>query len=133
MSRGTKVELGGKARILRYDLNALAEIGDKLGIEVRLSHLGEDLLDARLPLSALRTFVWAGLLHEEPELTEREVGGWVTEDNWREVFDSFFSRFAATSPETQARVMRAFGAEPETETGASGEVADEPATATTAS
>jgi hypothetical protein len=123
VSKGTKVQLGGEARILRYDLNAVAEIGDKLGLKVRLAHLGEDLMDAPLPLSALRTVIWAGLLHAEPELEERTVGGWIDEDNWQEVFQAFFARFGATSPETQATVMRAFGQQDEgTETSASAEV-----------
>ena len=130
MSKGTKVLLGGKERVLRYDLNAVADVGDALGIKVRLAHLGEDLMDTPLPPSALRTVIWGGLLHEEPDLKEREVGAWVDEDNWQEIFQSFFARFGVTSPETQATVMRAFGQD--TETGSSGSV-ETPKTATAAS
>jgi hypothetical protein len=127
VSKGTKVELGGKERVLFYDLNAVADIGDKLGITVRVAYLGEDLMGTPLPPSALRTFVWGGLLHAEPDLDERTVGAWVTEENWTEIFQLFFARFSVTSPETQAQVMRAFGQEEETKTEGSAEV-PEPAT-----
>ena len=108
--KGTKLTLGGRERTLRYDLNAVAEIGDRLGLEVRIASLGDDIFSKPLPLSALRTVIWAGLIHEEPDLTEKEVGAWIDEDNWAEVFKVFFSRFGATSQETQAKILRGFGA-----------------------
>ncbi|MZP28686.1 hypothetical protein GTO91_03000 [Heliobacterium undosum] len=64
-----------KPRRLRYTLNALAEIEDKLGLTV--TELGE----ANLGLKAIRTFLWAGLIHEAPELTEKAVGDWVDFEN----------------------------------------------------
>lgn len=123
--KGTKLTLGGKERILRYDLNAVAEIGDRLDLQVRIASLGEDIFSKPLPLSALRTVIWAGLIHAEPDLTEQQVGSWIDEDNWTEVFQAFFARFGATSQETQSKILTAFNApteekpspEPETATG----------------
>ena len=89
------LDLGGKTRRLRYDLNSVAEIGERLGITVRLDSLGEDLLGKDLPLRSLRVLLWAGLVHEDPELTEEAVGSWVDQDNFGEVTQSFFGLFAA--------------------------------------
>lgn len=95
MSDGNTVvlHLGGKQRRLRYDLNAIAEIGERLGITVQLANIGQDLLQREMPLKSFRTILWAGLIHEEPELTEQEVGGWVDQDNFAEVMEGFFGLF----------------------------------------
>jgi len=98
MSRGTKVTLmDGKERTLRYDLNAIAEVGERLGIEVRIAHIGEDLLNRPLPLRAIRTVLWAGLLHENPDVTEEEIGKLVDLDNLPSVVSDFFGQFTAIS------------------------------------
>ena len=87
------LELGGKERRLRFDLNAVAEIGERLDITVRLDELGKDLMSKPLPLSALRILLWAGLRHEDSELTPETVGSWVDQDNIREVAERFFTLF----------------------------------------
>lgn len=100
------IELGGAERELRYDLNAIAEIGDRLDIKVRLAHVGEDLMEAKLPLKAIRTVLWAGLLHADPAIDESEVGKWVDQDNLEEVMQYFFELFSGTSPDLQDQVAR---------------------------
>ena len=96
--RGVTLDLGGKERRLRYDLNAIAEIGDRLGVRVRLDHLQEDLLGVPLPLSTLRLILWAGLIHEDPDLDPKQVGAWVDLENVREVGEAFFQLFGARLP-----------------------------------
>lgn len=95
-------DFGGKDRYLRYDANAWADMGDKLGLTIRIGHIQEDLMDAPLPLSAVRVLIWGGLIHAEPELTERDVGSWIDEDNMMDVLQVFFSRFSATSPDLES-------------------------------
>jgi len=90
------VKLGGKEYPLRYDLNALAYIGDQLGIQLRLSELGEDLLNQPLPLSALRTVLYAGVRHADDDLTEEDVGALVTQDNVQQVAEAFFGLFGVS-------------------------------------
>ena len=103
-------DFGGADRYLRYDFNAWAAIGDRLGIKIRFASFQDDLLNAPLPLSALRTLIWGGLLHAEPDLTEQQVGAWIDEDNMLDVFQAFFSRFDGTSsPEVQAALRTAMG------------------------
>ena len=105
MSNGNTVvlNLGGKERRVRYDLNAIAEIGDRLDIKVRLDNLGADLLGRELPLRALRTILWAGLIHEDENLTEQEVGKWVGQDNMGEVLEGFFGLFGGIGAEEKEK------------------------------
>jgi hypothetical protein len=68
---GTSIEIGGKRRTLRYDLNALAEIEEKTGRPI--SQVSELNVDMR----TVRAIVWAGFIHAEPDLTLQEVGSWI--------------------------------------------------------
>lgn len=88
----TSIELGGRTRQLRFDLNALAELEDKLGRPV--GELGAVVASVK----TIRAMVWAALLHAEPELTEREVGSWISGEN-----------FAAVTERTVEALAQAFG------------------------
>jgi hypothetical protein len=68
-----------KTRHLCFDLNALAELEDKLGVP--LSKLSE----VELGVKSIRSMLWAGLIHEDETLTERQVGGMVGFDNFEYV------------------------------------------------
>lgn len=109
MTGGVKLNLGGKERQLRYDLNAIAELGDRLEIRIRLAHFEKDLMNVMLPPSAIRTLIWAGLIADEPDLTEKEVGSWVTQDNFMEVLTGFFGLFGEMSSETREQVAGMVG------------------------
>ena len=89
--RTVSIELGGETRQILFNLNVLADIGERLGLSVRLDHLGEDIVSEPLPLSAPRTIIWAAL--QDDEVTEKDVGGWVDQDNAAEVMQAFFSLF----------------------------------------
>ena len=52
-TQAVTVRLGGKERTLKYTLRAVSQIGERLGIKLRLNHLDEDLTSTPLPLSAL--------------------------------------------------------------------------------
>lgn len=80
-----------KKRNLRYTLNSLAEIEDKLGVP--LSKMGE--ID--LGIKSIRTMLWAGLIHEDVELTETEVGNMVDFSNLEEVQKKVSEAFAAAT------------------------------------
>lgn len=111
-TKGTLLEgFGGKDRRLWYNMKSWRLIGERLGIKVRLSHFQEDLLDTALPVEAVTVLVWAGLLHEEPDLTEDQVEEWLDEDNVVAVTTSFFSRFAGMSPEKAKAVAETLGVE----------------------
>lgn len=65
------VTLDGETHQLRYTLNALAEIEERLKLE-SISQILDTL--RALSMRTLRTLLWAGLIHARPELTEHEVG-----------------------------------------------------------
>lgn len=61
--------LDGKERTLRYTLNAMTELEDRYGsVEEAFKQLEEGRI------KAVRCVLWAGLIHEDPTLTELEVG-----------------------------------------------------------
>lgn len=62
----------GKLRHLRYDFNALCDLEDNLGIPI--SELGKKLTGKTVALKTIRAIVHAGLVHEDEDLTVREVG-----------------------------------------------------------
>lgn len=65
---GVPVKLD-RQRELRYGVNALCILEDKLG-----KNLGE-ILSQGMGISMLRLVFWAGLVWDDKELTEEEAGG----------------------------------------------------------
>jgi len=68
MTRYVEIELD-RPRRLRYDINALADLEEALGVG-----LGAALSGERMGIRTLRAMLWAGLRHEDPMLTIREAG-----------------------------------------------------------
>jgi len=81
--------LRDRPRYLLYDVNALADLGDELGLNlltpggwealtgkrVRDEATGEEkFIPAEPSLKRIRAIIWAGLRHEDPAITVREVG-----------------------------------------------------------
>lgn len=67
-----------KERTIKFDLNALVEVEDKLGFALTE-------LEDKFSIKTLRTLLHAGLVHEDESLTEKEVGGMIGFDNLPEV------------------------------------------------
>lgn len=82
-----EIMLGGKMHVLKYDLNALVEVQDKLDLN-GLNEVLETLQN--MDFKIMRIILWAGLLHEYldddgnwiggKELTMMQVGKWIGED-----------------------------------------------------
>lgn len=62
-----------RVRHLRYDLNALIEVEERTGISLLQSFSPQ-----MLRVKEIRTFLWAGLIHEDPDLTPERVGALVS-------------------------------------------------------
>jgi len=90
---GVLVEIGGESRRLVYDFNALASIEEATG---------RNMLDGsgwlKPKAKDFRAFVWAGLLHDWPEVTLEQVGRWLSEANLQDVAAAFVRARAASSP-----------------------------------
>ncbi|HEV1992114.1 MAG TPA: hypothetical protein VGR34_04545 [Candidatus Dormibacteraeota bacterium] len=83
-----------KERHLLYDVNSLIDLGDELGINLmeksgweeltgkmetpppaHMTDVPEEIFVPAVPsFKKVRAIVWAGLLHEDPTLTVRQVG-----------------------------------------------------------
>ena len=65
------IELGGKTRHLRFDFNAMVALEEELKISIM--EIGT-ILSGAVKLKDIRAILWAGLIHEDPALTPRDVG-----------------------------------------------------------
>lgn len=101
MARGTNIEElrpdivkfvgGGKTRTIQYDLNSFAELEKKYGsVEAAMQELQKG------GMKAVRTILWAGLIHEEAildedgepvayNITPYQVGSWVKPSQMPEI------------------------------------------------
>ena len=83
-----------KPRTLMFDLNAFAELEDKYGnMEQAFFAMQSG------SMKAARTLLWAGLLHEDDKLTERQVGRMVTLENLGVVLDTISEALLEAMPE----------------------------------
>ena len=90
------IEIGGKVRHLRLDLNAMVEFEEATG----QSLFGVNITElSNMGAKALRALVWACLLHEDEELTLKDVGGWIKIDNLTDIANQINAAFEAAVPE----------------------------------
>ena len=75
-----------KERTLYFDLNALVALEDQ-GINVATINEG-------VKMSQIRGILWAGLIHEDKDLTMEQVGAMVTFDNIQDVSDCIAKAFS---------------------------------------
>lgn len=87
---GVPVVLGGQTRHLLYDLNALCTLKAH-GINLLAPSDG----DTEDPV-VLRALLWAGFLHESPDLAVETVGRWVTMDRIGELAETFATALHAS-------------------------------------
>jgi len=74
-----------KERVLKFTLNSLIKLKE-LGVDV--TKLGEGV-----ELSQIRALLWAGLIHEDKEITEEYIGDYVTMDNLTEISEAIGEAF----------------------------------------
>jgi len=104
--KGIPVELKGETYYLKFDLNSFAELEDRYGSITKamkkfegeieyddngdplpaLDEQGKEIIDEEtgrvkprrsFSIKLLRTILWAGLIHANPELTETQVGAMI--------------------------------------------------------
>lgn len=86
-----------KPRTILFDLNAFAELEDVYGsMENTFAAMQAG------SMKAARTMLWAGLLHEDENLTPRQVGRLVTMDNMESVLDAISRALLDAMPEDAA-------------------------------
>ena len=83
-----------KPRTLKFDLNAFAELEEVYGsMEQAFAAMQSG------SMKAARTLLWAGLLHEDENLTPRKVGAMVTLENLEGVMDSITTALLEAMPQ----------------------------------
>ena len=83
-----------KERTLVFDLNAFADLEEMFG---SIDEAMQALQNGKI--KALRAILWAGLKHEDEELTEREVGKMITLNNMKEVMEGINTSINLALPE----------------------------------
>lgn len=95
-NRTVKITLNdGVERTIKFTLNALAELEDKFG-SVQAAF---DKLEKENSMKALRTILWSGFIHENPALTEQEVGNLIDLSYMQELVESLGDAFNYSMPE----------------------------------
>jgi len=101
-----------KTRTLRYDFNALAEFEEKAGLPITeaVRSFQNEEGDPRVSFKTIRLLLWAGLLHEEPDLTVRKAGnlfesadGDAFNDKMASVFASIMTAITDKFGDTEAK------------------------------
>ena len=82
-----------KERHLKFDLNALCEI------EILT---GQSFSDLDASMQTIRIVLWAGLIHEDADLTLQDVGKLIHGGNLAEVNRAVSEAFGATMPDGDA-------------------------------
>ena len=93
-SKAIKLTLNdGVEHTLKFDLNAMAELEDKYGsVDAAFEKLDQN------SFKAIRTLLWAGLLHVDENLSEQKVGSLIDMDCLREITKSLGDAFSADMP-----------------------------------
>lgn len=89
-----------KKRTYRLDLNAYAELDMKYE-DKTYHHIEADLLKMR-PY-AVRDFLWAGLVHEDRELTPEYVGKFIDVHNVQEYSKIIYELILGDTPKSKAK------------------------------
>lgn len=100
------MELGGKQRTIKYDLNAYGELENRYGtVEMAMKELQTG------NIKALRMILWTGLIHEEANvdevtgeptsynITPFQVGSWVAPGQIKDVSKMIGKAMTAALPE----------------------------------
>lgn len=112
------LELGGKMRELRYDLNAFAELEKRFGnVDAALAELQKG------SLQSVKMILWTGLIHQEavidpitgePErynITPYQVGSWVDPGSLAEVGNTLSKALEAVLPTNLKEELKAVSVE----------------------
>lgn len=96
-SKAVKITLtDGVERTIKFTLNALAELEDRYGsVDEAFKQLDNN------SIKAVRCILWAGLIHEDPELTEQQVGNLIDIQYMQELMASLGEAFDADMPEPE--------------------------------
>lgn len=94
-----EMEIGGKVRTLRLDLNALTDFESMSGKSIMRGGLTDI---TKLEMSDVRALLWACLVQDDESLSIRDVGKWITLTNIAELTETFANLIMGAMPEKPA-------------------------------
>ena len=95
---GVKITLD-KERTLKLDLNAMVSFEEATG----KSLMSGTFKSSKMTPRQLRAMLWACLKHEDADLTEEQVGSWITVSNLMEVTGKLNEAFEVAMPEGEGK------------------------------
>jgi hypothetical protein len=85
-----------KERNLVFDLNAFCELEDRFGSTKEAFAA----LDSG-SMKAIRTMLWAGLVHEDESLTEKQVGSMISMNNIGDIANKIAEAMSEAMPDAK--------------------------------
>lgn len=87
-----------KERHLKFDLNAFAELEEIYGdFETAMNEMSKG------SIKAVRSILWAGLVHEDENLTIKQVGSMIDMSNIKEVMAVISKAISEAMPEVEGK------------------------------
>lgn len=95
--KAVKVVLSdGKEREIKFTLNAMAELEDKYGsVEEAFKQLEKG------SIKAIRFMLWASIIDEDEELTERQIGNLIDMNSIKEIMDALSTASDQDMPQAE--------------------------------
>lgn len=87
-----------KQRHILLDLNAMVAFEEETGKNLFDSKVTKAFTKSFSPKD-LRALLWASLLHEDENLTLKQVGSWIHTSNMEEIADKLVAAWVAAVPE----------------------------------
>lgn len=125
--KGVPIEIEGKVYHLKYDFNAFADLEEKYGtLTEALNALGGEIQKdpdgkvimitdpdtgkeepaRKVSIKALRSIFWAGLLFENPSITEREAGALLDLNTIKRIGPQLAKALKASMPEAEDKISK---------------------------
>jgi hypothetical protein len=98
-NKGVNVELGGNEYVLKFDLNAFAELEDVAG------NINDVLISLETgSIKAIRALLWAGLQSNENAPTLKEVGSMITITDIQDLSTKLNEALGISLPEADEQI-----------------------------
>lgn len=88
--KAVQIHLGGKFHYLRYDFNALVALEEALGVPISR---WQDIINEQMGVRTIRTLVWAGLIHEDSNITPKDVGAMLDVSKFNDTISKVLEAF----------------------------------------
>lgn len=90
-----------KERELKYDLNSFAEMEEKYGTIDKAIKAMENG-----SIKAIRFILWAGLIHEDDSITEKDVGAMITMQDLEQLSEKLNTAMSGDLPEPEDKELQ---------------------------